>query len=128
MSAKAKADPYALGRHHGHSEIQRAPGPAPKRIVIGYGFWIFLLSDIIMFSAFFASVLAQNQHLSGSISRETAVAVGAPAVEVKVVAGVAVPTALAAAKARARSCIVSVGFELFCMVTIMPMRRRTRGV
>ena len=26
-----------------------------KRIVTGYGFWIFLLSDIIMFSAFFAT-------------------------------------------------------------------------
>jgi cytochrome o ubiquinol oxidase subunit III len=30
-------------------------GPAPKRIVVGYGFWIFLLSDIVMFSALFAS-------------------------------------------------------------------------
>jgi cytochrome o ubiquinol oxidase subunit III len=29
-------------------------GPASKRIVVGYGFWIFLLSDIIMFAAFFA--------------------------------------------------------------------------
>jgi cytochrome o ubiquinol oxidase subunit III len=26
-----------------------------KRIIVGYGFWIFLLSDIIMFSAFFAT-------------------------------------------------------------------------
>jgi cytochrome o ubiquinol oxidase subunit III len=30
-------------------------GHASKRIVAGYGFWIFLLSDIIMFSAFFAT-------------------------------------------------------------------------
>ena len=30
-------------------------GPAPKRIVAGYGFWVFLLSDIIMFSALFAA-------------------------------------------------------------------------
>jgi cytochrome o ubiquinol oxidase subunit 3 len=29
-------------------------GPAAKRVVVGYGFWIFLLSDIVMFSAFFA--------------------------------------------------------------------------
>jgi cytochrome o ubiquinol oxidase subunit III len=29
-------------------------GPASKRVVVGYGFWIFLLSDIVMFSAFFA--------------------------------------------------------------------------
>ncbi len=28
---------------------------ASKRIITGYGFWIFLLSDIIMFAAFFAS-------------------------------------------------------------------------
>ncbi len=30
-------------------------GPAEKRIVVGYGFWIFLLSDIVMFSALFAA-------------------------------------------------------------------------
>jgi cytochrome o ubiquinol oxidase subunit III len=30
-------------------------GPAPKRIVVGYGFWIFLLSDIVMFSVLFAT-------------------------------------------------------------------------
>ena len=29
-------------------------GPAPKRIVVAYGFWIFLLSDIVMFAALFA--------------------------------------------------------------------------
>jgi cytochrome o ubiquinol oxidase subunit 3 len=30
-------------------------GPAPVSIVVAYGFWIFLLSDIIMFSALFAA-------------------------------------------------------------------------
>ena len=30
-------------------------GPAEKRVIVGYGFWIFLLSDIVMFSAFFAT-------------------------------------------------------------------------
>jgi cytochrome o ubiquinol oxidase subunit 3 len=29
--------------------------PVSKRIIVGYGFWIFLLSDIVMFSAFFAT-------------------------------------------------------------------------
>src|SRR6202051_2771669 len=29
--------------------------PASKRIVTGYGFWIFILSDMVMFSAFFAT-------------------------------------------------------------------------
>jgi len=37
-------------------------GPAPKRVVVAYGFWIFILSDIIMFSALFAAyaILAGN--------------------------------------------------------------------
>ena len=30
-------------------------GPAPKRVVVAYGFWIFILSDIVMFSGLFAS-------------------------------------------------------------------------
>jgi cytochrome o ubiquinol oxidase subunit 3 len=30
-------------------------GLVSKRIIVGYGFWIFLLSDIIMFAAFFAT-------------------------------------------------------------------------
>jgi len=43
----------APGRLHG---AEHAVGELmAKRIVVGYGFWIFLLSDIIMFSAFFAS-------------------------------------------------------------------------
>ena len=53
-------DPNHTGHGSGHSGENRAAGqgsggPAPKRIVTGYGFWIFLLSDIIMFSAFFAA-------------------------------------------------------------------------
>ena len=37
-------------------------GPAPKRIVVAYGFWIFILSDFVMFSGLFAAyeVLAGN--------------------------------------------------------------------
>ena len=30
-------------------------GPASKRIIAGYGFWIFILSDMVMFSCFFAA-------------------------------------------------------------------------
>ncbi len=48
-----------------------AEGPAPVRIVVAYGFWIFLLSDIIMFSALFAAyaVLA-GQTAGGPTGRE----------------------------------------------------------
>jgi cytochrome o ubiquinol oxidase subunit 3 len=35
--------------------VANAAGPAAKRIVVAYGFWIFLLSDVVMFSALFAS-------------------------------------------------------------------------
>jgi cytochrome o ubiquinol oxidase subunit III len=34
---------------------EHASALVSKRIIVGYGFWIFLLSDIIMFSAFFAT-------------------------------------------------------------------------
>lgn len=43
----------AHGRHHMTQHAER--GLASKRIIVGYGFWIFLISDIIMFAAFFAS-------------------------------------------------------------------------
>ena len=50
---------FARGDLHNLRGMQEAvvvhDGPAPKRIVTGYGFWIFLLSDIVMFSCFFAS-------------------------------------------------------------------------
>ena len=44
-------------RSRDHSYIaKRAAGKqVSKRIVVGYGFWIYLLSDIVMFSAFFAT-------------------------------------------------------------------------
>jgi cytochrome o ubiquinol oxidase subunit 3 len=42
-----------------------------KRIVVGYGFWIFLLSDIIMFSAFFATyAVLVHQTAGGPSGRE----------------------------------------------------------
>ena len=43
-------------------------GPAPKRIVAGYGFWIFLLSDIVMFSALFASYAVLAKATAGGPS------------------------------------------------------------
>ncbi|MEN3382576.1 MAG: cytochrome o ubiquinol oxidase subunit [Hyphomicrobiales bacterium] len=38
-----------------HEHAGAYSGPAPKRIITGYGFWIFLLSDMVMFSCFFAT-------------------------------------------------------------------------
>jgi cytochrome o ubiquinol oxidase subunit 3 len=40
-------------------------GPAPKRIVVAYGFWIFLLSDMVMFSCFFAAYAVLSGQTAG---------------------------------------------------------------
>ncbi|MGX8008989.1 cytochrome (ubi)quinol oxidase subunit III [Mesorhizobium sp. ORM8.1] len=52
-------DPCRLG-HGGRHGVRSATGhgeggPASKFVTVAYGFWIFLLSDIIIFSAFFAA-------------------------------------------------------------------------
>ena len=47
----------------------RGPGgPAPVRISVAYGFWIFLLSDIIMFSAMFAGYAVLSGNTAGGPS------------------------------------------------------------
>ncbi len=58
-------DPYRIGHgrgyadygggRHGYATGHGEGGPASKRVIVGYGFWIFLLSDIVMFSCFFAA-------------------------------------------------------------------------
>jgi cytochrome o ubiquinol oxidase subunit 3 len=40
-------------------------GPAPKRIVVAYGFWVFLLSDIVMFAALFAAYAVLKDGTAG---------------------------------------------------------------
>jgi cytochrome o ubiquinol oxidase subunit 3 len=63
-AATRDSDPYKLGRGRAaggsgggrdHATGHGEGGPASKRVIVGYGFWIFLLSDIVMFSAFFAA-------------------------------------------------------------------------
>jgi cytochrome o ubiquinol oxidase subunit III len=39
-------------------------GPAPKHVVVGFGFWLFLLSDIVIFAALFACYAV----LSGAVA------------------------------------------------------------
>jgi cytochrome o ubiquinol oxidase subunit 3 len=51
MTVAYPTHPGHGGQASGHGES----GLASKRIIVGYGFWIFLLSDIVMFSAFFAA-------------------------------------------------------------------------
>jgi cytochrome o ubiquinol oxidase subunit III len=55
MSTHAEASAIGL-THHGSEDTglgQR--GPASKSIVVPYGFWLFVLSDMVLFSALFAT-------------------------------------------------------------------------
>lgn len=68
---RVNQDPHRLGhRSHGPSEPiegagHGASGPAQKRILVGYGFWIYLLSDIVVFSCFFAAFAVQRSAIAG---------------------------------------------------------------
>ena len=56
-------------------------GPAPKRVVVAYGFWIFLLSDIVMFSALFAAYAALVHATAGGPSGAVLFDQGTAAIE-----------------------------------------------
>jgi cytochrome o ubiquinol oxidase subunit 3 len=40
-------------------------GPAPTHVTTSYGMWLFLLSDIVMFAAFFAAFVVLRDHTAG---------------------------------------------------------------
>jgi cytochrome o ubiquinol oxidase subunit 3 len=68
-------DPYKIG--HGSGEAagyatgHGEGGPASKRVIVGYGFWIFLLSDIVMFSCLFAAyAVLQTATAGGPAGRD----------------------------------------------------------
>jgi len=54
-----EAAPVELPYQHGGG------GPAPTRTVVAYGFWIFILSDIVMFSALFAAYAVLSGNTAG---------------------------------------------------------------
>jgi cytochrome o ubiquinol oxidase subunit 3 len=59
LDSASTAVPTDLARGRGGG------GPAPKRIVVAYGFWIFILSDMIMFSALFAAYAVLSGNTAG---------------------------------------------------------------
>jgi cytochrome o ubiquinol oxidase subunit 3 len=48
-------------------------GPAPVRTVVAYGFWIFILSDIALFSALFATYAVLSGNTAGGPTRNQVV-------------------------------------------------------
>jgi cytochrome o ubiquinol oxidase subunit 1 len=62
------SEPAGHGAHTSQTPEQTGTGnqgPAPKRIVTGYGFWIFLLSDFILFSGFYAAYAVLSHATAG---------------------------------------------------------------
>ena len=55
-----------VGGHAHAAALTEEPAHGPsKRIVVGYGFWIFLISDIILFAAFFATYAVLSESTAG---------------------------------------------------------------
>ena len=57
---------HALASSSGIPLSQR--GPAPTRVVAGFGFWLFLLSDIVIFAALFAAYAVLSGETAGGPS------------------------------------------------------------
>src|ERR1700761_5036217 len=55
-------------REHPGFEVMEHPGPASKRVVTAYGFWIFILSDMVLFSCFFATFAVLSGNTAGGPS------------------------------------------------------------
>src|SRR3954454_888259 len=73
----AVVDPYKFGRrprgrepdgNGGESTGRGEGGPASRRVIVGYGLWIFLLSAFVMFSAFFAAYAVLGTSTAGGPS------------------------------------------------------------
>jgi cytochrome o ubiquinol oxidase subunit 3 len=73
---RPESDPYKLGHDagrggHDYSTGHGEGGPASKRVIVGFGFWIFLLSDIVLFSCLFAAhAVLQTEIADGPSGRD----------------------------------------------------------
>src|SRR5271166_3271733 len=103
-------DPYALGRRrgegggdgHDYATGHGEGGPASARVITGYGFWIFLLSDIIMFSCFFAAFAVLRSATAGGPTQSAIVEPWRVAVETAFLLASSFACGMAAVAATAR--------------------------
>ena len=65
---QARANECRAGNDRATVRTRRRGTARSKRIIVGYGFWIFLLSDIVMFSAFFAAYAVLSDETAGGPS------------------------------------------------------------
>jgi cytochrome o ubiquinol oxidase subunit 3 len=102
------ADPNKVGNsdhsggHHGPRSNEHQ-GPPSRRIITGYGFWIFLLSDIIMFAAFFATYAVLVKQTAGGPSGRDLFDLRLVAIETAILLASSFTCGLASMAADARS-------------------------
>jgi cytochrome o ubiquinol oxidase subunit 3 len=60
--------PFGISEGHAAGLTDEGEHSTSTRIVVGYGFWIFLISDIILFSALFASYAVLTDSTAGGPS------------------------------------------------------------
>jgi cytochrome o ubiquinol oxidase subunit 3 len=65
MTTATTLDKTPIGGPTERARGRGGGGPAPKRIVVAYGFWIFILSDMVMFSALFAAYAVLSGNTAG---------------------------------------------------------------
>ncbi len=60
------ADPFTAPGERGEAAVPYSErGPAPVESVAAFGFWLFLLSDVVMFSGLFAAYAVLANHTAG---------------------------------------------------------------
>src|SRR5262245_12311436 len=95
---------YAGGSIAGAPDIVHADRSlASKRIVTAYGFWIFLLSDVVMFSAFFAAFAVLRDATAGGPSGKDVFNLTSVALETGCLLASSFTCGMAGLGARARS-------------------------
>ena len=123
FSPAPEIDPYKLGhRRLAPSETEIAAhatghgegGPASKRVIVGYGFWLFLLSDLVMFSAFFAAQAVLQTATAGGPSGRELFDLRSVAVQTGVLLASSFTCGLAAVATDARS---QLGTQLGLLIT-----------
>ena len=63
VDASGAPDPHKLGSHG--DPAYQWKGPASKRLITAYGFWLFLLSDFVLFSGFYATYAVLSHATAG---------------------------------------------------------------
>src|SRR5215470_6838986 len=84
-------------------------GLASKRIVTAFGFWVFLLSDVIVFSAFFATYVVLVDSTAGGPSGKDVFNLSAVALETACLLLSSFTCGMASLGARARSTLMYYG-------------------